>query len=111
MASLLPHLVLSLLIDCYKDKAIKNNSDLPVFVFSFSLVPALGVAGVVRGGAPRTALVLVLAAVDAGREGVLAEVVAVRRRELRAVLLVGARRVLRRRRARRAPARAPLRRC
>lgn len=37
-------------------------------------------AGVVVGGAARTALVLVLAAIDAGREGVLSEVVAVRRR-------------------------------
>lgn len=80
----------------------------------------LRVAGVVRGGAPLTALVLVLAPVDAGREGVLAEVVAVRGRggrggrarrgQLAAVLPVRARRVLGGRRARAAPARAPLRR-
>lgn len=62
-------------------------------------LPITVVAGVGSGGASRTALVLVLAAVDAGREGVLSEVVAVRGRvggrDLAAVLLVCTRRVLR----------------
>lgn len=72
------------------------------------------VAGVVNGGTSRTALVLVLSAVDAGGERVLPEVVPVwrrdGRRQLPAVLLVRARRMLRRRRPGVPPARAPLRR-
>lgn len=63
-------------------------------------LPVTVIAGVGSGGASRTALVLVLATVDAGRERVLSEVVAVRwrvgGRDLAAVLLVRARRVLRR---------------
>lgn len=63
-------------------------------------------------GSSRTALVFVFTAVDAGRERVLAEVVAVRgrggRRQLASVLLVRARRVLRRRRPRAASTRLAL---
>lgn len=81
------------------------NKDLSRIIIKCTFYVEVGVdlpfAGVVVGGAARTALVLVLAAIDAGREGVLSEVVAVRRcsggRDFAAVLPVRARRVLRRR--------------